>query len=407
MTALSGCTVKQQRQDPGDFVCDAPGCADAGVEPSASGDLPLNFPDATAEVEPSSEPAGDNAAAATAVHPVCMGACVLDDMLACRLERDILGTGLQESASSPNGIRSLKYPQMSLQLSGSLDAGSERLADAGAPEVAVESDAGVLVTDGPQPVDASVNVSEPDTTAPVPGGSDSSDASVTGASQGPELDASGVSDVSLSPGETDTTVKSCQLLPQDGEWTPQCAKAGVGDVGAACSSSADCSPGLGCVGQGDLGRCLRYCCTGDAYCGDGRFCAERALHAREPAPSDPLMVPVCVAAEKCDLSEPFPCPPGAECMCGPGTACTIVDATGVTACLPPQGVGKQDDACPCAAGYFCSESTQTCLQLCEVEGAAMDGTERVTCGEGASCSTNSRFPEGWGLCVTLGDMSAP
>jgi hypothetical protein len=197
---------------------------------------------------------------------------------------------------------------------------------------------------------------------------------------------------------------SCQVLrTADAPDAPvaRCAVVGTGGVNAPCLTSSDCGldsklGALGCVGDASAGKCEPYCCKGDDTCAVGSYCAQGQLRdaltnassGRNAAPT--VMIPVCVPAENCDLSTPYPCPSGTECACKSGTACVVVRADGTTTCAVP-GVGAVGDACPCAWGNVCSVATNRCLKLCYTRGAS-------TCGTG-TCQASSELPEGWGVCV--------
>jgi hypothetical protein len=186
--------------------------------------------------------------------------------------------------------------------------------------------------------------------------------------------------------------EGCQLMPDpDGSVLAKCDVAGVGQDGSSCISSADCAPGLGCVSdEAEVGAtCMRYCCEGDASCSDNRFCTRRPLKTAVVT-SEPVMVPVCAPSEQCDLMDPYPCPVDGDCKCPSGTACAPVGKDGARRCAAP-GNGQSGEACPCAAGYFCS-SAQVCLKLCQAD---LDD-----CGSGI-CQPIGGFPEQWGLCVNL------
>lgn len=173
-----------------------------------------------------------------------------------------------------------------------------------------------------------------------------------------------------------------------------CALAGPGAENAPCLTSNDCQPGFGCVGDQNTGLCQKYCCQDANDCKTGTYCAERPMRdatINDKGVSDKtaLMIPVCIHAENCDLSAPYPCPKGNECTCRTGTACMVVRSDGTTTCAVP-GTGKVGDACPCAWGHVCSAATNQCLQLCS--------TRESTCGDGR-CQSASQLPDGWGVCV--------
>jgi hypothetical protein len=183
-----------------------------------------------------------------------------------------------------------------------------------------------------------------------------------------------------------------------------CAPVGPGQVNSPCLTSSDCGwdatgGALGCVGDSSSGLCQPYCCKGDNTCAKGTYCAERPLRdaltnaqtqgqGETAAPT--VMIPVCVPAENCDLSTPYPCPSGTECACASGTACLVVRADGTTTCAAP-GAGKAGDACPCAWGHVCSVATNQCLELCYTRGTP-------SCGTG-TCQSSAELPDGWGVCV--------
>jgi hypothetical protein len=193
----------------------------------------------------------------------------------------------------------------------------------------------------------------------------------------------------------------CQVRRAGSSRLAICSPAGSGAPNAPCISSADCAAGLACVGDAKAALCRPYCCSeseatdgsdrdsGGSRCGAGEYCAERPL--RDDADSaDPLRVPVCVTAEKCLLSEPYPCPPEGACTCPEGTACTVVRNDGTTGCVEPPGKGVHGEACPCAAGHLCSSGTNRCLKLCLT--TAPDCPTPV-------CQDLAGLPPDWGVCV--------
>lgn len=173
-----------------------------------------------------------------------------------------------------------------------------------------------------------------------------------------------------------------------------CAPAGVGALDNPCGASRDCAPGLACVGDTALARCRHFCCGGADVCSPGTYCSEQPLReSSEPAGAPALQVPVCVAADNCDLGEPFPCPPGRGCTCSEGRACSVVRPDGTTSCVVP-GKGLAGAACPCAAGHICSQGSLRCLKLCKTTDVGQ------TCGLGR-CQATAELPTSYGVCVGL------
>ncbi len=193
---------------------------------------------------------------------------------------------------------------------------------------------------------------------------------------------------------------SCQLGLDGERVTRSCQPAGQGHEDAPCLSSAQCAPGLACVGAGSgssgTGLCRPYCCEGvEASCGDGYYCAPRPVVGAVAA----LTAPVCVRADGCSLTESYPCPSGVDCQCAEGTACTIVRADGTTSCVKP-GVGQPGDACDdafsCSWGHVCS-LTNGCLPLCSTV------STKPECGARGYCQ--ARFPSDIGVCIDLNEQT--
>jgi hypothetical protein len=197
-------------------------------------------------------------------------------------------------------------------------------------------------------------------------------------------------------------VFGCQVRQMAGAPVASCGVAGIKLDGEQCAVAADCAPGFACVRKDpdDLepARCRRFCCEGLESCEDpGTYCAERLLAGdSDPEDADALSVPVCVRGDNCSLAEPYPCTADSqvECRCPEGTACTVVRADGTTACLPP-GDGEAGEPCPCKAGYVCSESTQTCLRLCQTNSTNNE------CDLG-HCQFSAALPEPFGVCTMEG-----
>jgi hypothetical protein len=173
-----------------------------------------------------------------------------------------------------------------------------------------------------------------------------------------------------------------------------CAVVGPGGGNAPCLTSSDCQAGYGCVGDQSSGLCERYCCQDADACEANTYCTPRSLRdaAINTAGSEAssLMIPVCVPAENCDLSTPYPCASGTQCACKKDTACLVVRSDGTTTCAAP-GAGKAGEACPCAWGHVCSAATNQCQKLCATRATA-------SCGDG-KCQSVEGLPDGWGICV--------
>src|SRR5260221_1396435 len=203
---------------------------------------------------------------------------------------------------------------------------------------------------------------------------------------------------------------ACQISTDNsGGPIRQCGPSGTGIAGAPCASAVDCRAGFGCVGSGgaeppsgpgqstEAGQCLPYCCEAATVCKEGTFCTERPL--LDGGQRDKLQVPVCAPADTCTLLEPFPCE-GDGCTCPPTLTCAIVRSNGATGCVKP-GSGHVGEPCSsgasgggdrCAAGYYCSLATSTCVKMCKTS------LTDSTCSPG-KCQATAGFPVGFGLCV--------
>lgn len=194
----------------------------------------------------------------------------------------------------------------------------------------------------------------------------------------------------------------CRLaLDDEGKLTSVCREAGSGRLDEPCLSTDDCAAGYACVGGGIAGRCRPYCCQSDGCDGMARaYCSkqpERTTEAETNA--EALIVSVCMPADDCDLGEPYPCPEGRSCECGPENACMVVRTAsnseaepglGMTACVAP-GEGAVGEPCPCSFGHVCSIATGKCLALCST--AAPKGACSTR------CQASSQLPLGWGVCI--------
>lgn len=214
------------------------------------------------------------------------------------------------------------------------------------------------------------------------------DATVDDASSDPE-------DAALDAGvDASSRRRACTLPAQPERPRPECRPAGSLDVDAPCDTSGDCAAGLACVGSEQGGQCKPYCCGGSEVCAARSYCAERPLRESLSLGKE-VRVPVCVTADRCDLTQPYPCPPDVrskgECTCTDSqTACAVVRADGTTSCVEP-GEGMAGEECPCAWGHICSRATGTCLKLCST--VAED-----TCSTG-KCQASANLPLNFGVCV--------
>ena len=179
-----------------------------------------------------------------------------------------------------------------------------------------------------------------------------------------------------------------------------CELAGSGKSGDPCLTTVDCGSGLTCVAQDSTGICRPYCCADPESCPSKSYCTTRSTLVSH----DPWVlgadVPVCVPADNCPLTDPYPCPQDQNCICSSGKACMVVRRQGLTACVKP-GDGKQGDYCPCAAGYVCSNTTFTCLKLCLISPSNTSNGQastNSTCDTGTSCQSSNDVPPDWGVC---------
>jgi len=184
-----------------------------------------------------------------------------------------------------------------------------------------------------------------------------------------------------------------------------CESAGALAPGSSCVATTDCAAGSTCVSDVLVPVCRQYCCDGPDSCPAGTYCTTRNTYVSS-APGASYVtdatVPVCVPADNCNLSDPFPCPSGQKCMCPSNEACMVVRSGGLTTCITPPSSAGQDAYCKgeagvylCSAGYVCSYSTFACLKLCKL------GVSNQTAGDcitGTSCQASNDVPSGWGVC---------
>jgi len=190
-----------------------------------------------------------------------------------------------------------------------------------------------------------------------------------------------------------------------------CESAGALAPGSSCVETTDCAVGSTCVSDVLVPVCRQYCCDGPDSCPAGTYCTNRNTYVSS-APGASYVtdatVPVCVPADNCNLSDPYPCPTDQKCMCPSNEACMVVRSGGLTTCITPPSSAAQDSHCKgesgvnlCSAGYVCSYSTFSCLKLCKL-GASTKSTspDQATsdCTTGTSCQASNDVPSGWGVC---------
>ncbi len=267
-----------------------------------------------------------------------------------------------------------------------VDAGRDQFtADVAVPDGATDSGGPPMINPlcgkgcDPDEAAACANFAPPASDA---GTADAGDASDGYADGGPKLDA-GVSEGGPA------NAFGCFVSVDGTEPKAECSTAGTGSTGAPCVSSADCAAGFACVGDASAAQCRPYCCNQKTDCEPGTYCAERTF--RDESGPTTSKVPVCVQADNCDLSEPYPCPPNQQCTCKDGQACAVVRRDGTTSCVMP-GKGLAGDECPCAPGHVCAKATNSCLKLCNTQATVSE------CGSG-KCQGASYLPDGYGVCV--------
>jgi hypothetical protein len=210
---------------------------------------------------------------------------------------------------------------------------------------------------------------------------------------------------------------ACRLESVEGEPIAVCAVAGPNRLDEPCFSASDCQAGYACIGGGLTGRCRPFCCHGPSSCDalSGTYCSHQPqrVNTAEESLEEPLIVPVCIPADDCDLTDPYPCPVDRNCGCPEGKACVVVrtadadqNPAGSTACVEP-GPGKVGESCPiedrtprmgepepkvCGHGLVCSRATGKCIELCSTLGV---GTTKCS----GLCQASPALPVGWGICI--------
>lgn len=192
-------------------------------------------------------------------------------------------------------------------------------------------------------------------------------------------------------GDAAMTTLACRIVLRDNHSVAACAAAGTVTESNFCASDDECAPGLACVGEPGLGRCLRYCCKawstpaqtpGDAGTAT-HYCTPQPLAAR---PTD--HVPVWVKLDNCTLLDD-------ELQCAKGTTCTVVTNDGRTTCVPA-GSGRDYASCadaPCDRGYVCLGTVdRRCRKLCRE-------SDSTACSGGGYCQKVPTIPTGYGICA--------
>lgn len=377
VAVFGGCTVNEPKGAKAGCFAGEP-CGDAAADTQSE---VVVTPDAHAEPASSTD---------DTTNLFCPTECNPEDALACA------PGGVRPRIVAPQGSFE---PSVEEDANGGMDAPLRALVTDAAP---VDRDVTVAVA--PKPGESAVfvdsgfggdqptSLEEPWISMPSDAAFDASDGETAGGRTDGGRGQLDVLDAAAGEGVgTTAPVPACQLAFRDGTLLAECAPAGAGAEGSACASARDCAPGLGCVGSAGAGQCLPYCCGGNDSCKEGSYCTQRPLRSLTitddaTAPT----IPVCAVADNCSLMF-GPCTEPGACSCPAGMACTVVRAS-TTTCVEP-GLGAEGESCPCAAGYFCSQGTNTCLKFCNTNNPASG------CGTGECQPGPSGFPMGWGLCV--------
>jgi len=233
------------------------------------------------------------------------------------------------------------------------------------------------------------------------GPQDTGNADSSGGNMGGEFGASSVPN-NDDGGTGDLPAFGCQVSWPGQTTAATCVAAGKGAVNDPCARSTDCAAGLTCVGSLSIGRCLKYCCLGNTNCLTGFYCSDEVARdylADNPSadPSELRKVPVCLPGRGCDPVDPDNDPN----RCEAGLACAIVRSDGTTGCVSlPNDAAKDGGSCkdsPCAQGYVCAKTTNTCMKLCHVVSSSDE------CDGGVCQGGSTNLPSGFGICVASPD----
>ena len=166
-----------------------------------------------------------------------------------------------------------------------------------------------------------------------------------------------------------SATETCELVGLNGEGA--CQAAGSVGRGGQCTASADCAPGLGCIG----GTCTNYC-------RNDNDCPDKQCDALVSGTGTPIK-----DVGSCST----PCDP-AVAQCADGRACRFI-ATERTACVNT-GSGGDGAACKvdgdCEAGRACVPGN-VCGAVCQAGS---------TCDSGAACQAVALTYKGttYGFC---------
>lgn len=192
-------------------------------------------------------------------------------------------------------------------------------------------------------------------------------------------------------GDAGTTTLACRVVLRDNHSVAACAPAGAVTESNFCASDDECAPGLACVGEPGLGRCLRYCCKAWSMPAQGPTDGGTATHYCTPQPlaARPTeRIPVWVKLDNCTLLDD-------ELQCAKGTTCTVVTNDGRTTCVPA-GTGRDYASCaeePCDRGYVCLGTVdRRCRKLCRE-------SDTTACSGGGYCQKVPTIPTGYGICA--------
>lgn len=176
----------------------------------------------------------------------------------------------------------------------------------------------------------------------------------------------------------------CVLNAVEASCSLEAGSLGPGD---ACTSVADCAPGLACFRRDGGGVCGRICCPRDhSTCTEGMSCGGAGVLVDGSETNWGR----CMAPRPCDLLEPTE-------YCELREGCYIVDSSGRTECRVA-GSGGPREPCQvqedCQSGFFCGGigGAKRCVRICRIG-------ERDCPAEEGRCVAQWHTSEGSGLCT--------